>query len=908
MTSNEIRNAFLKYFKERGHQIVSSSSLVPYDDPTLLFTNAGMVQFKRVFLQEEKHPYTRAVSSQKCVRAGGKHNDLENVGYTARHHTFFEMLGNFSFGEYFKQGAIEMGWDFLTRVLGLPEDRLWITIHEGDPELGLGPDEEAAKLWQNFVPKDRIKAFSTKDNFWSMGETGPCGPCSEITIDQGEDVGCGRPECGLDCECDRFLELWNLVFMQYNRDADGTLMPLPKPSIDTGLGLERIAAVVQGVNSNYDTDLFRPVIGAIETVASKKYGLHEKNDISIRVIADHARASAFLIGDGVLPEKEGRGYVLRRIMRRALRHGRKLGVERAFFSAVVDLVIDIMGEAYPDLKEHRNFILRVVSKEEESFSDTLARGLDLLRDEVAIVKEKGADVVPGSVVFKLYDTYGFPVDLVEDIVREEGIGIDLNAFDQAMAIQRQRAREAWKGSGEEDLKDEFKQLLADGIETNFVGYHDLDHQSTVIRIVKDGAFVDQASEGDNIEILTGETPFYGETGGQVGDTGRIISSDGLEIEVSDTLRPTAQLLIHVGKVKKGRVEIGTPVLLSVNPEARGATVLNHTGTHLLHAALREILGDHVKQAGSLVAPHRLRFDFTHFSAITPEELDRIEDLVNQRIRENVPLETTVMATEEAKQTGATALFGEKYGDKARVVTIGTISKELCGGTHSKRTGDLGLFKIVSETAVAAGVRRIEALTGADAVNYVRKQEKTLQKAAAMVRSSPEQLGEKLEKVVTQVKRLEREVESLKTRMATGGSDLMEQVREIGGIRVLATKPGVGEPRSLREIGDRFKEKVKSGIVLFAGEHRSRAAMVLMVTKDLTDRFNASKIMKDLAAKVGGTGGGRSDMAQGGGPHPERIDEVIEGLYTIVEQKVSEKGSGSKTKKLFGGSQKSGARS
>ena len=883
MTSYEIRNAFLKYFEERGHQIVSSSSLVPYDDPTLLFTNAGMVQFKRVFLQEEKRPYTRAVSSQKCVRAGGKHNDLENVGYTARHHTFFEMLGNFSFGEYFKEGAIEMGWDFLTRVLGLPKDRLWITIHEGDLEMDLGPDEEASEIWKNFVPGDRIKAFSTKDNFWSMGDTGPCGPCSEIVIDQGPEVGCGQSDCGLDCECDRFLELWNLVFMQYNRDADGTLVPLPKPSIDTGLGLERIAAAVQGVNSNYDTDLFQPMITHIEEIASKEYGVDETNDISIRVVADHARASAFLIGDGVLPEKEGRGYVLRRIMRRALRHGRKLGMEKAFFSAVVDLVIDMMGKAYPDLKEHTSFIRQVVSKEEESFSDTLTRGLDLLRDEVVLVKEKGAHVVPGSVVFKLYDTYGFPVDLVEDILREEGMGIELKAFDEAMEIQRQRARQAWKGSGEEELKDEFKQLLADGVETTFVGHHGLEHQSKVIKIIQNGALVDLASEGDEVEILTEETPFYGETGGQVGDTGGITSPDGLKIEVSDTLRPTAQLLIHVGKVRKGRVEIGTPVLLSVNPEARGSTVLNHTGTHLLHAALREILGDHVKQAGSLVAPHRLRFDFTHFSAPTGEELDRIEDLVNQRIRENVPLETTVMPIEEAKQTGAMALFGEKYGDKARVVTIGDFSKELCGGTHSTRTGDLGLFKIISETGIAAGVRRIEALTGADAVDHVRKHEKTLQKVAGLVKSSPEELEEKLGRIVTQVKRLEREVQSLKTRMANGGSDLMEQVREIGGIRILATKPGVGEPRSLREIGDRFKEKVGSGIVFLAGEHRRRAAMVLIVTRDLTDRFNASKIMKDLAAKVGGTGGGRPDMAQGGGPHPGKIDEVIRSLYNIVEK-------------------------
>jgi alanyl-tRNA synthetase len=883
MISHELRKTFLKYFENRKHQIVASSSLVPYDDPTLLFTNAGMVQFKRAFLQEERRSYSRATTSQKCVRAGGKHNDLENVGYTARHHTFFEMLGNFSFGDYFKEGAIEMGWDFFTRVLGLPEDRLWVTIHEGDTDMDLGPDEEARTLWRRFVPEERIKAFPTKDNFWSMGETGPCGPCSEIVIDQGPGVGCGRPDCRVGCECDRFLELWNLVFMQYNRKENGTLEPLPKPSIDTGLGLERITAVTEGVLSNYDTDLFQPMIEDLEKRASRKYGEQERDDISIRVIADHARASAFLIGDGVLPEKEGRGYVLRRIMRRALRHGRKLDIQIPFFAEVVDIVVETMRQAYGELEEHRNFIRRVVSNEEESFSDTLTRGLDLLRGEVAVVKKRGGGDLPGPVVFKLYDTYGFPVDLIEDIVREDDIGIDLDGFEKAMGIQRQKAREAWKGSGEADLRDEFKRLLMDQVETAFVGYGKLDHESEVIRIIKGGSFVQKASQGGEIQILTKETPFYGETGGQVGDRGEITSSDGLEIEVSDTLRPIPELIVHTGQVKKGEVQVGQHVRLSVSRKSRGATILNHTGTHLLHAGLREILGDHVKQAGSLVAPHRLRFDFTHFSPMTPEELNAVEDRVNEWIRENIPLETAVMDTEEAKKSGATALFGEKYGDKARVVTIGGFSRELCGGTHSERTGDLGLFKIVSETGVAAGVRRIEALTGADAIRYVRKREGALQKVASLIKSSPDDVGEKIEKVMNQAKRLEREIVSLKTKMTTGGIDLMEQTREIHGVRVLAVKPGVGEPRNLREIGDRFKGKIGSGLVFLAGEHRGRAAMVLMITRDLTDRFNASTIMKNLAAKVGGTGGGRPDMAQGGGPRPEAIDEAINGLYDIVEQ-------------------------
>jgi alanyl-tRNA synthetase len=877
MDSNEIRAAFLNYFERRGHRIVPSSPLVPKEDPTLLFTNAGMVQFKRVFLREEKRDYTKAVSSQKCVRAGGKHNDLENVGKTARHHTFFEMLGNFSFGDYFKEGAIEFGWDLLTHHMGLPKEKLWVSVYE--------EDEEAFDLWHRKVgfPSERIVRLGEKDNFWAMGETGPCGPCSEIIIDQGEGIGCGRPDCGVACECDRFLELWNLVFMQFNREDDGHMIPLPKPCVDTGMGLERITAVLQGVTSNYDTDLFRDIIALIEEISSRRYGNDKVDDIAIRVIADHARAAAFLIGDGVLPDKVGRGYVLRRIMRRAIRHGRTLGMEGPFLGGVFGVVAELMEKAYPELVENRNYIKRVIELEEAGFSETLDRGLSLLREETARLAQMGRKVVPGNVVFTLYDTYGFPVDLTEDIVEEEGFCIDLEGFEGAMEEQRRKARESWKGIGEEGLKEIYGRISAEGIETEFVGYHELQCTSMVVKIIHGDHFVEKAKKGDLVEILVGKTPFYGETGGQIGDKGRIVN-DGLVIEVTDARRPLPGLIVHKGLVKEGTLRVGDEVLLSVDEGARVGTALNHTATHLLHSALREILGDHVKQAGSLVEPHRLRFDFTHFSPLAEDELVRIEDSVNQRIRQNRGVDVKEMETQEAVKGGAIALFGEKYGDKARVVSISDFSKELCGGTHTSRTGDVGLFKIVSETGIAAGVRRIEALTGEVAIHYIRHEEEELKRVASMVKAPSEEVATKVQKLLDQQKKLERELESLRKKLASGKSiDLMDEVRVIKGVKVLAAQVEADDPKSLRSIGDTLRDRIGSGIVLLGSSRGGKVSLLIMVTDDLLSRFNADTIIKRVAEKVGGSGGGQPNMAQAGGTDVSKLDHALHSIYKIVEE-------------------------
>jgi alanyl-tRNA synthetase len=836
-----------------------------------------MVQFKRVFLREEKRDYTKAVSSQKCVRAGGKHNDLENVGNTARHHTFFEMLGNFSFGDYFKEGAIEFGWDLLTHHVGLPKEKLWVSVYE--------EDEEAFDLWHRKVglPSERIVRLGEKDNFWAMGETGPCGPCSEIIIDQGKGVGCGRADCGVACECDRFLELWNLVFMQFNREEDGQMVPLPKPCVDTGMGLERITAVLQGVTSNYDTDLFRDIIALVEEISSRKYGDDEVNDISIRVIADHARAAAFLIGDGVLPDKVGRGYVLRRIMRRAIRHGRTLGMKGPFLGEVFGVVAELMQKAYPELLEHRNYIKRVIELEEAGFSETLDRGLSLLREETARLAQMGRKVLPGYVVFTLYDTYGFPVDLTEDIAEEEGFGIDLEGFEGAMQEQRRKARESWKGIGEEGLKEIYGRISTEGIETEFVGYHDLQCTSTVVKIIHGDHFVKKAEKGGLVEIVVEETPFYGETGGQIGDKGRIVRDD-LVIEVTEARRPLPGLIVHKGLVKEGTLRIGDEVLLSVDEGARVGTALNHTATHLLHSSLREILGDHVKQAGSLVEPHRLRFDFTHFSPLAEDELVRVEDLVNQRIRQNRGLDVKDMETQEAIKGGAIALFGEKYGDKARVVSISDFSKELCGGTHTSRTGDIGLFKIVSETGIAAGVRRIEALTGENAIHYIRQMEEEMKRVASMVKVPSEEVATKVQKLLDQQKRLERELESLRGKLASGKSiDLMDEVRVIKGVKVLAAQVEAGDPKSLRNIGDTLRDRIGSGIVLVGSRRGGKGFLLIMVTDDLLPRFNADAMIKRVAEEVGGSGGGQPNIAQAGGTDVSKLDHALHSIYKIVEE-------------------------
>jgi alanyl-tRNA synthetase len=877
MTGNEVRRKFLDYFEKHDHRIVRSSSLVPSDDPTLLFVNAGMVQFKRAFLGEEKRSYVRATTAQKCVRAGGKHNDLENVGYTARHHTFFEMMGNFSFGDYFKEKAIEFGWDLLTNGFGLPEDKLWVSIYLDD--------DEAHNLWHKNIgiPENRISRFGEEDNFWAMGDTGPCGPCSEIHIDRGLEFGCGKPDCKVGCDCDRFLEIWNLVFMQFDRDVSGKLTPLPKPSIDTGLGLERMVSIIQDMPTNFDIDLIRPIMNKVENLSEKRLGESRESDVAMKVIADHSRAAAFLIGDGVLPSNEGRGYVLRRIMRRAIRYGRNIGLTRPFLHETARVVFDIMNPAYPELIEAASFITNVIENEEIRFSETLDHGLKLLNENLLNLKAKGQKNVPGELIFKLYDTYGFPVDIVRDIIRDKDMALDLNGFDQAMEAQRERSKAI---AAFTSISDAYKNLSAYGIMAEFVGYNTVSCRSKVLVMVRDGEEVQEASEGQPIEIVTEVTPFYGEAGGQVGDTGTI-SADNLEIKISNTVKDPTGLIIHKGKVIKGTVNKGDDVTLVVDEHQRLATARNHTATHLLHFALRKILGDHVKQAGSLVAPERLRFDFTHFSQPDLETLEKIETLVNEKIRENLPIQTEEMESEAAFKTGATALFEEKYGDRVRVVSLADFSKELCGGTHSHRTGDIGLFKIVGESSVASGVRRIEALTGAAALDYVQKSVKRLHDTALLLREHPDAVPQRLEKILSHQKSLEKELERLKAAIAAQSAHwAQEDIRNIGGIQVLVKKVSVDKPAVLRDMADRFKEKLKSGIVVLGSADTSKTLLIVVVTKDLTDRFNAGNMIKEIASTVGGGGGGRPDMAQAGGSKPEKLDEALEKAYEIVKRAVS----------------------
>ncbi len=881
ITGSEIRQKFLTYFESKGHTIAPSSSLVPQKDPTLLFTNAGMVQFKNYFTGEEKAPFPRATTSQKCVRAGGKHNDLENVGYTARHHTFFEMLGNFSFGDYFKEGAIAFAWEFLTGALRLPPEKLWVTIHEGEKSLGLGPDEEARGFWKRFVGEDRIREFPTKDNFWQMGDTGPCGPCSEIIIDQGPGVGCGRPECGLGCDCDRYLELWNLVFMQFERFPDGTLKPLPKPSIDTGMGLERITAVVQGVESNYDTDLFGDILRAIESLAGKEYLAASPQGVSFRVIADHSRAAAFLIGDGILPSNEGRGYVLRRIMRRAVRHGKKLGIQDAFLFRLTDQVIHGMRDAYPELLSAREMIRKVIANEEDRFSETLNTGLRLWGDEIGKLRSAGSREIPGGLIFKLYDTYGFPLDLTEEIARDEGFSLDRAGFDAAMEAQRERARDSWKGSGDEALREKYKSLAAENVKTEFVGYEELEAEGTILKILKGDAEVQAAGEKEEVEVITDRTPFYGEAGGQVGDQG-VITRDGARMEVSRALRPLADVITHHGIVKSGELRVGDRLHLKVNPETRFDTALNHTATHLLQAALQEVLGEHVKQSGSLVAPDRLRFDYTHFSPLSEEEIDRVEEIVNSRIRENLEVGVSQIPYKEALKSGAMALFGEKYGDIVRLVQVGEISAELCGGTHSRRSGDIGLFKIVSETGIASGVRRIEAVTGREAWRTVKRQEAELRAIADAVKAKPGEVADRVQRILRQQRETERALEALQAKISSGQTrDLTSSARDIKGVRVLSTLVEARDARTLRDIADRLRDRIGSGIVLLGAKGDGKAMLLCTVTPDLADKYPAQKLVKEVAQYVGGTGGGRPDMAQAGGTNVEGLSRALEKIYELI---------------------------
>ncbi|MFH7321393.1 alanine--tRNA ligase [Desulfurivibrio sp. D14AmB] len=878
MNGNAIRQKFLDYFAARHHTVVESSALVPHDDPTLLFTNAGMVQFKKVFTGEEQRDYQRAVTCQRCVRAGGKHNDLDNVGYTARHHTFFEMLGNFSFGDYFKEEAIRLAWDFLTKELGLSPANLWVSVFR--------EDDEAFKIWEGIedLPPGRIVRLGEKDNFWAMGDTGPCGPCSEIHIDQGAAIPCDNPECGVECDCDRFLEIWNLVFMQYERGADGKLTPLPKPSIDTGMGLERIAAVVQGKHNNYDSDLFQPIIGHTAALAGVTYGAEPRGDTALRVIADHARTTTFLVADGVLPSNEGRGYVLRRIMRRAIRFGRTLGLAEPFLGTVCAAVTDLMRPAYPHLESSRELLLKVVCHEEERFLETLDHGLTMLEQEVKRLRAAGALALQGDFIFKLYDTYGFPVDIAKDVAQEEGLAVDEEGFNTAMARQRQQSRKSWKGGGLGELGPGYKELLERGVQTVFVGYETRRHRAPLTALLDgEGNLIPAAAAGDRVVLICPETPFYAEAGGQSGDQGEIAGAQG-KARVENTIKLGEQLVLHQAQVVEGRLAAGEEVALAVSEGRRSRIAANHTATHLLHAALRRVLGEHVKQAGSLVDPERLRFDFTHFSPLTPEEIHQVERLVNEEIRANTRLHVAQVKRDEALRSGAAALFGEKYGETVRVVTVGDFSKELCGGTHVGATGEIGLFRIASESGIAASTRRIEGLCGGAALLRCQEVEDGLAQLAARLKTSPAELPSRIDKLLARQKELERKLAQLATQSAAFDlNSLLKRAVEVAGVPVLACRVPADSAKTLREIGDQLRDKMGSGIAVLAAEVDGKAALLAMVGKELTGRFKAGEIVKAVAVLVEGSGGGRPDMAQAGGSRPEKIDEALAAVPKIIQE-------------------------
>jgi alanyl-tRNA synthetase len=877
LKASELRKLFLDYFSKRGHKVVPSSSLVPKNDPTLLFTNAGMVQFKGVFLGEDVRDYKRAVTSQKCVRAGGKHNDLENVGHTARHHTFFEMLGNFSFGDYFKKEAIEFAWEFLTKEVKLPADKLWATVYKDD--------DEAFELWRTVVglPAERIVRLGEKDNFWSMGDTGPCGPCSEIIIDQGPEMSCGKPGCAVGCDCDRYLEIWNLVFMQYNRDTTGKLTPLPKPSIDTGMGLERVSAVSQNVRSNFETDLFQSIIRQIAAMAGVPYHKDAQADISYQVCADHLRAMTFLINDGVLPSNEGRGYVLRRILRRAARYGKLIGINKPFLYKLTGAVVDEMKGAYPDLADSREHVAKIVLLEEERFGQTLDAGLALLNEAVAKLKAEKKVMIPGDVLFKLYDTFGFPLDLVTDMARDMHLEIDEEGYRKAMQEQRDKARAAWAGSGEEKVNPVYKEIATSVRKTLFTGYDILEGTGEVLAIIKANKRVNEVKEGDEAEIVLDQTPFYAESGGQVGDQGELLG-EAAKFSVTDTVKPAEGLFVHKGKVKKGGFKVGDAVLAKVNTEERMDTVRHHTATHILHSTLRSVLGEHVKQAGSLVAPDRCRFDFTHYTALTEREKERIEELVNERIIENHPVMVAEMEIDQAIATGAMALFDEKYGDKVRVVTVQDVSRELCGGTHAKASGDIGLFKIVSEGGIAAGVRRIEILAGRRAYQEIRKEEQSLREIGQMLKVSDPDVVGRVERLMNQLRDTEKELDRLKHKMQSSEAGaIVSDAKMIKGVRVLARRVENMDPKDLRDFGDKLRNNIKSGILALGLSKDDKVSIIVMVSKDLVPRFHAGNLIKEMAAILGGTGGGKPDLAQAGGKDPSKLDAALQALYTAVEK-------------------------
>ena len=881
LTAKEIRHKFLEYFRKHGHAIEPSSSLVPKDDPTLMFTNAGMVQFKKMYLGQEKRSYNCAATSQKCLRVSGKHNDLENVGRTARHHTFFEMLGNFAFASYFKREAITYAWEFITEELKLPKERLYVSVFQDD--------DEAFALWQEIagLAPERIIRMGEKDNFWTMGDTGPCGPCSEIYVDQGEDMKCG-PDCGIGkCDCDRFLEIWNLVFTQYDQKKPGERELLEHPNIDTGMGLERIAAICQGKRSNFDCDLFQDIIQYAASVAGVEYSFSapDTNDVdtALRVIADHSRSTAFMIADGILPSNEGRGYVLRRLIRRALRFSTLMGVQEAFLYKTVGKVVDVMGDDYPELREHADFISKVVFEEENRFRVTLDKGLAMLDSELAALAADGKSVIPGEVAFRLNDTFGFPLDIVSDVAYKRGFTVDEEGFLEHMQAQRERARAAWKGSGEKDLAGRFKGLLEEGVQSEFVGYDFLKADSRIVALLDEDALpVDVLNVGDKGFVVTLKTPFYGAGGGQVGDTGFITAPEG-KLKVTDTVKPMPTLIVMQVEVTEGVVHADQEVSLEVTEGIRFDTMRNHSCTHLLQAALRKVLGTHVHQAGSSVGPDHLRFDFTHISAMTPEEISAVEREVNAMILADHPVVAKEMSYDEAVQTGALALFNEKYGDKVRVLFMGSegetpCSVEFCGGTHLSRTGQAGSFVILSEGGVAAGVRRIEAATGWNAYAVMAKRRAELNELSAMLKVRSSDLASRVDAMQKEIKALRKELE--KAQAASCG-DVMSAVEDINGVKVLAVKAGSMNVKALREMMDDVRSKLPSGIACLVGEDGGKAQMLLYVSKDLHDRFTAPALIKEVAAAISGSGGGRPDQAQAGGTNPAGIDDA----FKILKEKV-----------------------
>ena len=889
MTGSEIRARFLEYFRRRGHTVVRSSPLVPAQDPTLLFTNAGMVQFKSVFLGEERRDYVRAVTAQKCVRAGGKHNDLENVGRTARHHTFFEMLGNFSFGDYFKKDAIEFCWQLLTEDFGLPKDRLKATVFTDD--------DDAFDLWKQFLPADRILRLGEKDNFWAMGDTGPCGPCSEVHFHQGEHLPCaeekaGRVCLGPACDCDRWLEIWNLVFMQFNRDASGAMAPLPKPSIDTGMGLERVAAVLQGKMSDYDTDLFAPLIAQISALVGKAYHAREEDDVSMQVIADHARAATFLITDGVTPSNEWRGYVLRRIMRRAMRHGRMLGLTEPFLWDMTRGVVALMGDAYPEIREAQARVAETVKQEEERFAETLDLGMARIREEIdrrATMSGSASPVVDGRFLFTLYDTYGFPPDLAKDEFQDAGWQITAETdrvFESEMEAQRERARAgASFGAGDsgEPGVAIYQRLSTELAKPQFLGYGSLAAPARILALIADGQRRREARQGETVEIILDRTPAYAESGGQQGDTGSVTGREG-QGQIQDTYYRGSQLIVHRVAVTQGQLREGEEVAVSVESRRRHGLRQHHTGTHLLHAALRKVLGTHVAQAGSLVAPDHLRFDFSHGASVKDSEVEEVEGLVNEQVQANIVVSPAEMDLQEALRTGAMALFGEKYGDRVRVIRIGDFSTELCGGTHLDATGQIGLFKVTDEGAVASGVRRIEAVTGEPALAHVGREEAALRESAGLLKIPPLELPRRLAALLDDQKRLEKQLAQLETKLARSQApDLAAAAKQVAGVTVLAARLDGLDPDGLRAVVDTLRDQVPSGIILLGSAVDGKVSLVAAVSKDVMKRFPAGRLVQEIAKIVGGGGGGRPDLAQAGGKDPAKLDEALAAVAGWVER-------------------------